>query len=440
MQVLEPLELRDVRIKNRIVSASHGTGLGTLRGGIGRELIAYHVARARGGVGLIILETASVHHTAAPPPRRLRSWDDGIVPEYQELMAAVAPHDTRVFQQLVHGGQHMGPEDGSQPWGASTVPSVHLSRVPLEMSKAQIEEITGAFVQAAQRAEKGGLDGVEIHAAHGFLLNQFLSPATNHRDDEYGGSLAGRMRFLLEVVAAVRANTAEGFAVGVRLSAVEGIPDAQTVEESVAIARALEGSGHIDFLDVSLGGFFRGDIMVGAMHEPHGYELSRSLPVARATKLPTIVSGRIKSLEEANAIVAADDAQLVSMVRAQIADPDLVRKSVSGRAREVRPCIACNQVCLVGWFPGGPIGCTVNPDAGLEWMSEDADAPDAGARKRVAVIGGGPAGHGSRPDGRGARPRRRAPRGRRLPWRAAGLRPPSAVSRGDRRHRRLPGG
>ena len=384
--VLAPIEIAGCRIRNRVARTAHVTGLA--RGGIGEAFVAFHEARARGEVGLTILEISSVHPSS---PADLAGYDDRILEGYARLLPRVRALGMRVFQQLWHGGHHTPPQDGGPPWSASEVPSAVLGLVPHAMSRGEIDEVVRGFAAAARRCRDAGVDGVELHFAHGYLVGQFLSPLTNRRDDAYGGSPGNRMRLAREVLAAVRAAVGPNYPVGVRLSAEEGAPGGIAVEDSIETARALEATGELDFLDVSLGSYLAFHKVIGAMDEPHGYELPLAERVTRAVRVPTLVTGRITSLAEADAIVAAGRADLVSLVRATLADPDLVRKSRAGRAAEVRPCIGCNQGC-VGGLQGlpGRVGCIGNPRAGNETTVPEVEP--AAKPLRVLVAGGGPAG------------------------------------------------
>ena len=387
-RVLSPVDIRGVRIPNRVVRTAHATGIGG--GRMSDDLIAYHAARARGGVGLSILEILAVHPSS---PGTLNAFDPTLVEGYKRLMDAVRPHGMRVFQQIWHAGHHALPLDGAPPWSPSDVPSPDLGVVPRSMSHAQIREVIEAYAKAATSVRSGGLDGVEIHAAHGYLIHQFLSPNSNRRDDEYGGSLENRMRFLLEVMRAVRAEVAsDDFAVGVRIASdltAGGIG----VDENIAVVHALEAEGLADFVDVSLGSYHAFPKLIGGMHEPAGYELDTAVPVGAATSVPVIVTGRFRTLEEADQVIRLGQADLVGMTRATLADPDLVAKTRRGEADRVRPCIACNQGC-VGQLLGreGRVGCAVNAAAGFEAILGDDRLEAAAAPRHLLVVGGGPAG------------------------------------------------
>ena len=268
--------------------------------------------------------------------------------------------------------------------------SIEIRAVPVAMTQAMIDEIVAAYAAAAGRCEEGGLDGVEVHAAHGYLLSQFLSPLTNLREDDYGGPLQDRARIVREVLAAIRAAVRPTFAVGVRLSSSELVDGGLTVVDTAEIAVALAAAGLVDFVNFSIGSFYVGHTIVAPMHEPHGYQVPYAAQISGRLDVPTIVAGRIMNLAEAEQILADGAADLVSMVRATIADPDLVNKTIDGR-EAVRPCIGANQGCVGGMYgPRHRLGCDVNVDVGREHRAEPISP--ATAARRVLVAGAGPAG------------------------------------------------
>ena len=383
--LLQPLTIGGVTIKNRVVRTAHGTGL------VGEDLIAYHEARARGGVALSFLQATGVHPTARTG---LPVFEDSVIPFLTEFTDRMRPHGMKVFHQLYHHGSAYPARPGAVHWSASAIPNPVVGVVPVPMTTGMIDDIVEAFASAAGRVQRAGIDGVELHAASGYLLEQFLSPATNQREDEYGGSLENRVRFLREALTAVRAEVGPGFPVGVRLSADEYIPGGLTPADTAEIARAVEPL--VDFVDVHLSTYWRFHKMLAPMGDPLGYELPTSEVVTAAVSVPTIVAGRIMTLDHAEHIVASGAADMVSMVRALIADPDLVAKALAGDEDRVRPCIGSNFGCVGQLMSTGRMGCVVNTSAGLEAAQAAADrthpaGPEHG-RGRVLVIGGGPAG------------------------------------------------
>ena len=386
-RVYEPLNIRGCEIPNRISRSAHATGLSHY-GAISDRLIDYHVARAKGGVGLTILEGASIHPSSAAS---LSNYDDSVIDGYRRLMAAIKPHGMRIFQQLVHTGHSYPIFTQLPPWGVSTVPGVGYGTVPNPMGQAELDELIAAYAAAARRCREGGIEGVQVHAAHGYLMMQFLSAAINTRTDKYGGPLENRMRFLREVLIAVRKAVGDDYPVGVRMCA--GItPSSINVEELGEVVRALDAEKLIDFLDVSWTDYYEFKF-VGAMDLPTGYQVPETSKLTSVTKVPRIVIGRFRTLDEAEQVLRDGVADMVHMTRAHIADPAIVRKTKAGHPEQVRACIGCNQAC---WFSsqGGlyPIACTINPAAGMEGtLDEDLIVP-AEKPGRVLVIGGGPAG------------------------------------------------
>jgi 2,4-dienoyl-CoA reductase-like NADH-dependent reductase (Old Yellow Enzyme family) len=381
--ILSPIRIGTVEIPNRVVRSAHGTGFANPD--ITDQFIDYHAERAKGGCGLSILEAASVHSSSK---MSMALHTDTIVGGYKRLMAAVNPYGMRVFQQLWHGGNLYPGADGP-PLAVSARPS-YSGIVGRPMSSDEVEELIAAFVAVAHKCREGGLHGVEVHAAHGYIFQQFLSPLCNDRDDQWGGDFAGRSRFLMETLRAIRAEL-PGFPLGVRLSASEA-PLGITDLDNRKLLQMIQSEALIDFVSVSGGDYFRMDMMVGTMHNPTGYELPSATQTLTAAKVPRMVAGRFRTLEEAEQIIRDDTADLVSMVRAQIADPQLVNKSRAGNAVEVRPCVACNQGCIGGLVRVGQIGCLVNPAVGAEATYSENLLTSVKTRRHVLIVGGGPSG------------------------------------------------
>lgn len=383
-----PFKIGSLELKNRIVRSAHGTNIG--QGTMSAELIAYHEARARGGVALSIMEITGVHRSSAG---LLNVWDPELPGGMRRLVDACKPHGMKIFQQLWHGGIQGHNLDGGFPWSPSDIASHKMNKVPEPMTKAMIAEVVEGFANAARLCEEWGIDGVEIHCAHSYLPHQFLSPAWNHRTDEYGGSFENRARFMLETLEAVRGAVSRDFAVGVRVS-----PDYQKgslpVDDVIRVTRMLEERDLIDFVDISAGNYTTDYKMIGGMHEPVGYEMETSEPVARALKSPTIVTGRFRTLDDADLVIRQGEADFVVITRGTIADADLVNKYLEGKGTEVRPCIGCNQGCVGGIMqaitgPGGVMGCTVNPAVGFEAVIGDDKLIPAADPRKVLIVGGG---------------------------------------------------
>lgn len=385
-KVFEPITIGGITIPNRIARAGHGTHLG--HGTYNDDIIAYHLARAKGGCGLSIVDSASVHPSSKIT---LASHTDAIIPGFQALARAVRPYGMRVFHQLYHGGHITPGEDGQSGWSASALPNPVNGDIPLAMSESQILEIVEAFAAAADRCREGMLDGVEVHAAHGYLLHQFLSPLTNTRTDRYGGSVENRMRFLHEVLTAIRARIGRDLVVGVRVSA-SSVPHGLTEADLNRVLHRLQQDRLIDYVSASLGDYFDIGTTVGAMERPMGYQLESVRQTTAGISIPRIATGRFRTLEDAEQALREGAADIISMVRAHIADPEIVNKTRAGKAAEVRPCIGCNQGCIGGLIRDGRLGCLVNPAAGREQTLSDELAGPVTSPRHVLIVGGGPAG------------------------------------------------
>lgn len=398
--LLTPVRLGPVEVPNRVVSTSHQTGhvhehLPT------EDLIAYHAARAAGGAGAIFIEATAVHPTGLLTPHTLGGYLPGIVGGYGRLAGAVRPHGTRLFVQLFHGGrEQFGGPPRAPAVAPSAIPSPRFASEPRALTAAEIREIVDGFARAAVHARDGGLDGVEISMAHGYLAAQFFSARTNERDDAYGvgdadGAAPPRvagLRFGLEVLEAVRDAVGRDIAVGVRLAADERDPDGAGPEECAAIAARFAASGLVDFVSLALGhsASYRGSTWIAPPPPAAEDAIAEGLPPAGTLgDVPVIATTRIVDLAHAERIVASGAAQLVGMTRALIADPDLVRKAREDRVADAIPCIGCNQACIGHYHAGVPIGCVVNPLTGREHRLPRTVRRPA---ERVLVAGGGPAG------------------------------------------------
>jgi 2,4-dienoyl-CoA reductase-like NADH-dependent reductase (Old Yellow Enzyme family) len=393
--LLSPVALGPVTVRNRVVSTSHQTSLVHDHLPTG-DLVAYHEARAAGGVGAIFIEATAVHPTGLLTPHTLGGYLPQIVGGYERLAGAVQTHGARLFVQLFHGGrEQFGDAPRAPAVAPSAVPSPRFKSEPRALTRTEIAEIVAGFATAAEHARAGGLDGVEVSMAHGYLAPQFFSPRTNLRVDEYGGALEARMRFAFEVLHAIRAAVGGDIAVGVRLAADEIAPDTDGPEACAEMAERLSAGGLVDFVSMALGhsASYAGstwiappppepeDAIVEHLAEPSGGPMA----------VPLVATTRIVDLEHAEAIVAGGRAQLVGMTRALIAEPELVAKGAAGRTAETVPCIGCNQACIGHYHAGLPIACVVNPRTGRERRHAAAPAP-AAHPARVLVIGGGPAG------------------------------------------------
>jgi 2,4-dienoyl-CoA reductase-like NADH-dependent reductase (Old Yellow Enzyme family) len=394
--LFSPLGVGNITLKNRIFSTGHDTLLAR-QFAVGDELVAYHKARAEGGAGLIIVQVAGVHETARYTGHSLMATTDDCIPGYRRLAETLHEYDCKVFGQVFHPGREiMEGTDGSIPaaYAPSAVPNERFHVMPVPLSRRMIREIVAGYGDAARRMQKAGLDGCEIVASHGYLPAQFLHPRINRRDDEYGGSMENRLRFLREVVADIRAKVGAGFVVGVRITGDERDADTIEASEVLQFCRMLDGdAGGLDYYNVIAG---TSASLAGAVHivPPMIVENAYVAPFAKAMKSvvskPVFVAGRINQPQTAEQVIASGQADLCGMTRAMIADPDMARKAEAGRSDDIRACIACNQACIGHFHLGYSISCIQHPETGRE-LAYGARRP-AAAPKSIMVVGGGPGG------------------------------------------------
>lgn len=389
-----PIQLGTVHVPNRIVSTAHATAYA--RDGIPTErLIAYHEARARGGVGLIIMGAAVVHPTSPYDEYNLQcNWDDRIIPAYRQMAKAVQKYGTRIMAQLSHMGRSGETDDSRYPlYGPSPMADEIRREPPAEMEVELIEEIIEAYGKAAARAREGGLDGVEIHGGHSSLVAQFMSPYANRRADAYGGSRKKRLLFVMQVIQAVRKNVGRDFTVGLRLSGDEFVDGGLTLEVVKENACDLETTGMLDFIDVTAGtdsNLHSYYMHYSPMFVPQGNLTYLAAGIKEVVGLPIITVGRINDPVLAEKILADGLADMVGMTRAALCDPEFPQKAREGRLDDIRRCIACNQGCFKRIFKAQPITCIQNPAAGKE--RELGPPHKAAVACKVVVVGGGPAG------------------------------------------------
>ncbi|WOX26385.1 FAD-dependent oxidoreductase [Streptomyces solicathayae] len=393
--LLSPLRIGGIVVPNRILSSGHDTVLAR-DGAVTDDLIAYHEARAAGGVGLIVLQVSGVHESARYTNHVLMATEDACVPGYARLAEAVHRHGTKIFGQLFHPGREiLESKDGTAPvaWAPSAVPSERFHVMPRAMTESEIREVVAGYGQAARRLREAGLDGVEIVASHGYLPAQFLSPHVNRRTDGWGGESEGRLRFLREALRGAREQAGPGFAVGLRVSGDEHSHDGLDTALVLDTVERLDAEGLLDYVSVCAGS---SSSLSGAEHiappmfRPAGYTAPLAGKVRAVVGVPVMVAGRINQPQEAEQIIADGRADACAMTRALICDPELPAKTAEGRAEEIRACVGCNQACIGHFQLGHPISCIQHPETGRE--RRFAALPLITRRKKVLVVGGGPAG------------------------------------------------
>ncbi len=388
-----PLPLGRKTAPNRFVFAAHQTNFATHNRFTERHA-AYYEARAAGGAGLIVLEGSAVHPSDWPYEYAVFGYDAAVVDGYRLIADAVHRHGALALAQLTHSGMQGSSHYSQLPlWAPSPVPEVNSRELPQAMDADDIAAVIEGFRLSARYAIDGGLDGVELNAGQDSLIRQFLSPLTNQRGDEYGGSLDNRLRFARQIVESVRNELGRDAIVGLRLVGDEYAPWAGIKPEDAAeIARHLAGDGLLDFISVTSGSIYTGHITRPGLYQPPGFAIHLAAGVKAAVALPVFAQGSIVDPAMAARLLAAGQADAVEMTRALIADPELPTKLCQGRTDDIRPCLLANQDNIIGLVQNPRLSCANNPAAGYEREAEFAQLKPARIPHRILVVGGGPAG------------------------------------------------
>ncbi|BCN32669.1 oxidoreductase [Anaeromicropila herbilytica] len=400
-KLFEPGKIGSVSIKNRLVMSPMGCGLANLDGTPSDEMIAFYEARAIGGAGLIIPEITRVNDQhGAGLMRQLSVTKDKHIAPLARLAAAVHKHGTKIFIQLHHPGREtVSALLGGQPVVApSEIPCKYLKQQTRALQTEEVKQLIKQFIDGAVRVQKAGCDGVELHAAHGYLLQQFLSPYTNKREDEYGGSFENRLRIIVEIIEGIRKECGEDFPIGVRLS-VEEFLDKTGVEEDyihiqdgVKIAMALEQAG-VNFIDASCGLYETGMTSVEPISFAQGWRKDMIAAVKSHVKVPVLAVSVIRDPAVAEQLLEDGVQDFISMGRSWLADEAWGKKVQEGREKELRKCISCLR-CFQSLneynAAGLPLECSLNPRLAKEKQFGDLVQDTKG--HNVVVIGGGPAG------------------------------------------------
>jgi len=378
-------------LKNRIVMAPISTNLAGDDGTVSEELIFHYAERARGGVGLIIVENVCIsyplaRHGAAEP----RIDDDAFIPGLTHLTDEIHRGGAKASVELTHPGMNAGLRytGGETPIAPSAVPRFKDGLIPRALSHEETAEVIGEYVEAAHRAKQAGFDAVELQACHGLLINQFLSPLTNQRQDEYGGSRENRIRFLVEIVEGIKRHVDADFPVMVRLVAEDLLDGGLTLEDGRWFAQRLEQSGadsiHPDF------GLGDKEKRLEPMSYPQAWRVYLPEAIKTAVSIPVIAVGVIREPQVAEGILEAGQADFVALGRGLIADPEWPNKAREGEERAIRRCISCNECVVARHVKDAALRCSLNATVGRS--PETCRLEPAPSPKRVLIIGGGPAG------------------------------------------------
>ncbi len=386
--IFQPLRIGSMTVKNRLLMSAMSINFGVDdHGFITRQLIEYLVARAKGGVGMMLVGGGGIHPNGVELPYLPALWEDGCISGLKDQANAVKPYNCRLGMQLMHGGRQSYHENKVAP---SPIPAPAVVKgIPRALTVPEIRMIVSAFGDAARRCRQAGFDFIEIHAAHGYLINQFMSPNANRRCDEYGGDFNNRIRFLLEIVTEIKSKCGSDFPLGIRINGEDFIEDGWTLPETLRLAPILEQHG-ADYLHVSAGVYGSRELTIPSMYAPPGCFVYLAEAVKARVKIPVVAVGRIKDPKMAEQIIREQKADAIALGRSLLADPEWPNKADRGDLRRIRPCIGCCLGCIHAVLQLEPGGCVINPDVGREYLLNQNDR--AVQPKRILVAGAGPAG------------------------------------------------
>ena len=392
-RLMSPVEMRGKTLRNRIVFGAHTANMSE-NGLPGDQFGAYLLERALGGAAMIVAEPMPVHRTGVLTRGNFLAEDDAVIPAFRDVVEPVKDAGAVVLQQLYHIGAHGDSDLSFQPhWGPSGGPSYHDSDGSHAMTEREIEEMIAAWVAAAVRCRKAGFDGVEIWAAYHSLLDQFWTPWSNRRADRWGGSLENRTRLSRTILAETRKACGDDFIIGMTVSHSDTYPVLLGLDDLAEIVALHDATGDLDYVTCGSGGYLDFDKLMPTFVHGEKLTVSATKVLKQAVSHALIQSeSHIRTPDNAEQVIASGEADLVSIVRGQIADPHLARKTMEGRAEDVRGCISCNQMCWGRRSRDYWISCLINPSAGREWEWGGDRFTPAATPRRVLVVGAGPAG------------------------------------------------
>ncbi|MEJ5357721.1 MAG: FAD-dependent oxidoreductase [Desulfobacterales bacterium] len=386
--LFSPFRLKQLEIPNRIVMPALASFLIEPDGTITEKTVEHYRRRASGGPGMIIVEACAVSPEGVVSAHQARIYEDRFVEGLARIAEAIRAEGVVPAVQIHHGGRQTSAKViGRKPLAPSPIPCPSIKGEVEPLTREGIQELVDQFATAAVRARRAGFELVEIHGAHGYLVNQFLSPYSNKREDEYGGDLAGRTRFACDIVREIRRRVGGEYPLSFKISAEEFVPGGLTVEDSIAILELLQQAG-IDIVQVSAGNDATPEWICQPMFMDKACLVPFAAKIRSALRLPVMAVGRINDPHIAESILARGQADLVCMGRGLLADPDMPKKARAGDFDTIRFCIACNT-CMESIFRRGRVECLVNPFLGRE---QELVIRPADKKRRILVVGGGPAG------------------------------------------------
>ncbi len=384
------IQIGNLTLKNRVAFAPIENGYANAGGMITERLIRFFEKCAENECGLVFTGSVAVDFDGKGVPSQLEIFDETRLPGLRELVERLHKKGCKAATQLYHAGRQIGHDNLFTPIAPSPVNCKLFENLapPKEMDKADLERIREKFRISTKRALDMGFDLIEIHFAHGYLLHSFLSPYSNQRTDEYGGSPENRMRYPLEILKTVIEEVNGKVPVGVRLSVEEYLEGGLGFEEAIDICKAVQAAG-ADVLSVSAGSYDSMEYMIQPMHVPAGFLRGYARKLKEILSIPVMVAGRLNTAELIRDVIEKDDADIVAVGRGFIADPEIIRKIKENRDEEIRCCTGCNQGCLGRIFICKDVKCIFNPQTGFEGIREIEKAENS---KKIGIIGAGIAG------------------------------------------------
>jgi 2,4-dienoyl-CoA reductase-like NADH-dependent reductase (Old Yellow Enzyme family)/thioredoxin reductase len=390
-ELLSPIKIGSMEVKNRFIVPAMGTNFANPDFTVSQQFIDYWVARAKGGFGLIIMEVTAIDPLGNAIPCEIGIWDDKFIPGWKKLADEVHKYGCKIAIQLHHAGrQTISGVTGSQPVAPSPIPCPVDKEIPRELTTQEVYELIEKYGDGARRARDAGIDAVEVHGAHGYLIAGFMSAYSNKRVDEFGGSLSDRLKFPVEIVKNIRRKTGNGYPIIFRMSGEERVTGGRTIDESRVVARIMEEAG-VNAVHVSVGVYGSIAWIIPPASVPVGFNLYAAEEIKKSVSIPVIGVGRINDPLIAEDALRTGKADMVALGRASLADPEFPNKVASGDIEGISPCIGCVQGCIGYVFDPnhGKASCLVNPFVGREG---ELKIEKTATPKKVMVIGGGPGG------------------------------------------------
>ncbi|SLM32276.1 2,4-dienoyl-CoA reductase (NADPH) [Desulfamplus magnetovallimortis] len=401
--LFSPLQIGNMHVKNRLMMSAMSINFGVDEHCyVTDQLVQYFVERAKGGVGMMLVGGGSVHPGGQELPDLPVMYEEGCIPSLMDMVSKVkdSASDVKFGVQLMHGGRqsYLPEKVAPSPIPAPAVVKGEVRALEID----DIKELVSCFGDAARRCRDAGFDFVEIHAAHGYLINQFMAPNSNIRDDQYGGAFENRIRFLLEVIEDIQLKAGLAFPVGIRINGRDYIENGWELDDALKLAPILEDAG-VAYLHVSGGVYGSTELTIPSMYTEHGCFVHLAEAVKKVVSIPVVTVGRIKTPVLAEKVIGECKADVVSMGRALLADPMLPLKAMEGRESEIRPCVGCCLGCIHAVLAKEPGSCVVNPDVGREYKLRDDEGQKnrydekqscqhTFAKRRILIAGAGPSG------------------------------------------------